>query len=89
MPEPKSPPETRNPTKEGGSEEVVIKISIPKMLAPPFLLGPRDARIHARQALREGLLALRSILDAGIADMDRGVQKLEKEREKVKKLEIE
>jgi len=56
-------------------EEVVIRIRLPKF--------SESARGHLRSAHKEGLLALRSLIDAAIERAEKAEKPEEKKREKV------
>jgi hypothetical protein len=60
-------------------EEVVVRIRPAKF--PPV---PPQARSHFRMAQKEGLLTLRSLLDAALERMDKAESSKEKKREGVK-----
>jgi len=57
-------------------EEVVIRIRLPKLSGA--------ARGHLKSARKEGLLALRSLIDAAIERAERTEKPRERKREKVK-----
>jgi hypothetical protein len=56
-------------------EEVVIRIRLPKF--------PESARGHLKSARKEGLLALRSFIDAAIERAERAEKSQETKRKKV------
>jgi hypothetical protein len=59
-------------------EEVVIRIRPAK-----FPSVPPQARSHFRMAQKEGLLTLRSLIDATLERMDKAESSKEKKRERV------
>jgi hypothetical protein len=56
-------------------EEVVVKIRLPKF--------PESTRGHLRSAHKEGLLALRSLIDAAIERAEKAERPEEKKRERI------